>query len=136
MQNHMKVEEVTLDPIPPLKCIYAPPSIKVLFPLNQCKFSFRKFTANSIKTYTSQYRKNMIHNLSDHALTEDEFSVLTKRLSFVPNTTKTFKQETKKSWSKFKTRMLTEYFFRNNIDDKRSFKRSPVGHLLPLTTLL
>ena len=71
MQNHMKVEEVTLDPITPLKCIYAPPSIKVLFPLNQCKFSFRKFTANSIKTYTSKYRKNMIHNLSDHALTED-----------------------------------------------------------------
>ena len=123
MQNHMKVEEVTLDPIPPLKCIYAPPSIKVLFPLNQCKFPFCKFTANSIKTYTSQYRKNMIHNLSDHALTEDEFSVLTKRLSFVPNTTKTFKQETKKSWSKFKTRMLTEYFFRNNIDDKTPILR-------------
>ena len=48
------------------------------------KSSFLKFTTNSIKTYTSQCNKNMIHNLSDHTLTEDEFSVLTKGLSFVP----------------------------------------------------
>ena len=59
MQNHMKTEEIiTLEPTPPLKRIYTPPSIKVLFPLNQCKSSFRKFTANSINAYTSQYNKN------------------------------------------------------------------------------
>ena len=34
-------------------------------------------------------QQNMIHNLSDHTLTEDEFSVLTKGLSFVPSPTKT-----------------------------------------------
>ena len=91
----MKVEEVTLDPIPSLKCIYAPPSIKVLFPLNQCKSSFRKFTANSIKTNTSQYRKNMIHNLSDHALTEDEFSVLTKAYPLFPTLPKRLNKKQK-----------------------------------------
>ena len=88
MQNYMKTEEVTLEPRLPLKRIYTPPSIKVLFPLNQCKSSFRKFTTNSIKTYTSQYNKNMKHNLFDHTLTEEEFSVLTKGLSFVPTPTK------------------------------------------------
>ena len=70
----MNSEEITLEPTLPLKRIYTPPSIKVLFPLNQCKSSFRKFTANSIKAYTSQYNKNIIHNLSDHILTEDELS--------------------------------------------------------------
>ena len=72
MQSHMKTEEVTLEPTPPLKRIYTPPSIKVLFPLNQCKSSVHKFTTNSIKTYTSQYKKNMIHNLSDHTLTDKD----------------------------------------------------------------
>ena len=113
----MKTEEVTLEPTPQLKRIYTPPSIKVLFPQNQCKSSFRKFTTKSIKTYTSPYNKNMIHNLSDHTLIEDEFSVLTKGLPFVPTSTKTFK-ETNKSWNMFTTRMLTQYFFRNNIHDK------------------
>ena len=120
----MNTEEIILEPTPPLKRIYTPPSIKVLFPLNQYKSSFRKFTANSIKAYTSQYNKNIIHNLSDHILTEDELSVLTKGLSFVPTPTKTFKQDTNRSWNKFKTHMLTQYFFRNNIHDKISpFKR-------------
>ena len=50
IQNHMKTEEGTLESTPPLKPIYTPPSIKVIFPLNQCKSSFRKFTANFIKT--------------------------------------------------------------------------------------
>ena len=58
--------------------------MKVLFPQNQRKSSFRKFTTKFIKIYTSQYNKNMIHNLSNHTLTEDEFSVLTKGLSLVP----------------------------------------------------
>ena len=78
MQNQIQTEEVTLEPTPPLKRICTPPSIKVLFSINQYKSSFRKFTTKSIKTYTSQYNKNMIHNLSDHTLTEDEFSVLIK----------------------------------------------------------
>ena len=43
-----------------------------------------KFTTKSIKIYTSQYNKNMIHNLANHTLTENEFSVFTKGLSFVP----------------------------------------------------
>ena len=107
----MNTEEVTLEPTPPLKRIYTPPSIKLVFPINQCKSSFRRFTANSIKTYTSQYNKNRIHNLSDHILAEDELSVLTKGLSFVPTPTKTFKQDTNRYWNKFKTRMLTQYIF-------------------------
>ena len=96
MQNQMKTEEVTLQPTATLKRIYTPLSVKVLFPLNQCKSSFHKFTSNFIKTCTSQCNKNMIHNLSDHTLTDDEFSVLTKGLSFVPTPTKTFKKDTKK----------------------------------------
>ena len=36
----------------------------------------------------------MIHNLSNYTLTEEEFSVLIKGLSFVPTPTKTFNQET------------------------------------------
>ena len=61
----------------------------------------------------------MIHNLSDHTLTEDEFSVLLKGLFFVPTLTKTFKQEINKSSNKFKA-----YFFRSNIHDTSpSFKR-------------
>ena len=79
-----KTEEITLSPTPQLKSIYTPPLIKVLFPPNQYKSSFHKFTTKSIETYTSQYNKNMIHNLSNHTLTEDEFSVLTKGLSLVP----------------------------------------------------
>ena len=47
MQSQMKTEEVTLEPISPLKRTYTPPSIEVLFPLNQCKSSFRKFMTNS-----------------------------------------------------------------------------------------
>ena len=77
--------------------------VKVLFPQNQCKFSFCKFTTKSITTYISQCNKNMIHNVSDHTLTEGEFSVLTKCLSFVSTTTKNFKQEKNKSLNKFKT---------------------------------
>ena len=120
----MDTAEITLEPTPPLKQIYTSPSIKVLFPLNQCKSSFRKFTINSIKTYTSQYHKNIIHNFSDHTLTEDESSVLTKGLTFVPTPTKTFKQETNRSWNKFKTSILTQYSFCNNIHDKISlFKK-------------
>ena len=64
-----------------------------------------------MKPYTYQYNKNLIHNLSDHTLTEEEFSVLTKGLCFVFNPTKTFKQEINKSWSKFKKWMLKQYFF-------------------------
>ena len=65
-----------------------------------------------------------MHNLSDHILTEDELSVLTKGLSFVPTPTKTFKQDTNRSWNNFKNRMLTQYFLRNNIHDKISpFKK-------------
>ena len=124
MQNHMNSEKIILEPTPLLKRIYTLPSTKVLFPLNQCKSSFRKFVANSIKAYTSQYNENIIHNLSDHILTEDELSVFIKVLTFVPTLTKTFKQDTNRSWNKFKTHMLTQYFFRNNIHDKISpFKR-------------
>ena len=118
MQNHTMAEEATVEPTPPLKRIYTLPSIKVLFPLNQCKSLFRKFKTNSIKTYTSQYNKNMIHNLSNHKLTDHEFSVLIKGLFFVPTPTKTFKQKTYKCWDKFKTRMLTQYFFRSSTHDK------------------
>ena len=120
----MNSGEINLEPTPLLKRIYTPPSVKVLFPLNQCKSSFPKFTANSIKAYTSQYNKNITHNLPDYILTVEELSVLTKGLSFVPSPTKTFKQDTNRSWNKFKTRMLTQYFFRNNIHDKISpFKK-------------
>ena len=118
MPNHINTEEITLKSTPPLKRISTPPSVKLLFPLNQCKSLFPKFTANSIKTYTSQYNKSIIHNLSDPILTEDELSVLTKGLSFVATPTKTFKEDTNKSWNKLKTQMLTQYFFRNNIHDK------------------
>ena len=76
---------------------------KSLFPENQCKSSFHKFTTKSIKTYPSQYNKSMIHNLSNDTLTEDEFSVLTRSLSFVPTATKTFKQDINQSCNKFKT---------------------------------
>ena len=100
MQNHMKTEEVTLEPTPSLKRIYTSSWIKALFPLNQCISSFCKFMTNFIKTYTSQYNQNVIHNLSNHTLTKNEFSVLTKGLSFVSTPTKTFKQETNKSWNK------------------------------------
>ena len=49
---------------------------------------------------------------------------LTKGLSFVPTLAKTFKQDTNRSWNKFKTCMLKQYFFLNNIYDKISpFKK-------------
>ena len=77
----MKKEEVTVKPTPPLKRIYTPPSIKVVFLQNQSKSPSCKFTTKSIKIYASQYNKNMIHNLSNHRLIEDESSVVTKDLS-------------------------------------------------------
>ena len=66
--------------------------------------------ANSIKPYTSQYIKNIIHNFSDHILTEDELLVLTKTLSFVSTLSKLLNKY-KYIWKKFKVRMLTQYFF-------------------------
>ena len=80
----MNTEEIILEPTPPLKRIYTPPSIKILFPVNQCKSSFCKFTTNSIKAYTSQYKKNIIRNFSDRILTEDELLVLTKGFPVFP----------------------------------------------------
>ena len=97
MQNHVNTEEITLEPTPLSKRIYTLPSIKVLFPINQCKSFFLKFTANSIKTYTSQYNKSIIHNLSDDILAKDKLSLLTNGLSFVPTPTKTFKQDRNRS---------------------------------------
>ena len=120
MLSHTVMEEVTTESTAPLNHICAPPSIKVLFPPNQWKSSFHKFKIDSIKTYTSQHNKNMVHNFYDHTLTEDESSVLSKGFSFVPTSTKTFKQKTYKCWSEFKTRMLTQYFFRNSTNDKTS----------------
>ena len=84
MQNHIGREEATLEPTPPVKRMYRPPSIRVLFLQNQCKSSFRRLTGTTIKTYTFQYNNNMIHNFSKHTLTDAEFSVLTKDFSFVP----------------------------------------------------
>ena len=72
MQNHINPEEISLEPTPPLKRIYTPQSIKVLFPPNQSKSSFRKLRNNSIKAYISEYNKTIIHNLSDHILTVEE----------------------------------------------------------------
>ena len=80
----MNTEEIILEPTPPLKRIYTPPSIKVLFPLNQYKYSFCKFTANSIKAYTSQYNKNIIHNFSDHILTEMNYKFSPKAYPVFP----------------------------------------------------
>ena len=133
----MNTEEVTLEPTPPFKRIYTPPSINVLFPLNQCKSSFCKFTVNSIKVYTSQYNKNIIHSFSDNILTEDELSFLTKDLSFLPTPTKTFKLDTDRSWNKFKTHMLTHYFFAITFMTKSPLsRRNSIGHPLPLKTPL
>ena len=85
----MKTEEGNQEPTPSLKLIYPPPSIKVLFPLNQCKSSFCKFTAYSIKTYTSQCNKNIIHNFSDHftCTEEDLISVTTPHKKIYGNLT-------------------------------------------------
>ena len=141
MQNHKKTEEVTLEPTRPLKRIYTLPSIKVLFPLNQRKSLSRKFTINSIKTYIPQYNENMTHNPSNHTLTEDELSVLTKDLYFVHTLIKIFKQETNKSLNKFKTRMIRQCFFFVitfiiSAPPPPVLRASPVGHPLPLTTPL
>ena len=135
----MKTEEVTLEPTPPLKRIYTPPSIKVLFALNHCKSSFRKFTTNSIKTNTSQYNKNIIHNLSDHKLTEDEFSVLIKVLSFVPTPTKSCKQEANKSWKKVQgthANTIFSFVITFKISSLPFLKGNPLGHPFPLTNPL
>ena len=119
----------------PLRHLYTAPSVKILFQQKQCKSSFRKFTVKSIKTYTFQYNKNMIHKISDHALTENEFSLLTKGLSFSPTPTKTFKQEINNSWSKFKTRMLKQYFFQNSVHENHPILRENQNEYPhPLTT--
>ena len=118
MLNHTEAEEATLEHTPPLTSIYTPPSIKTLFQQHQCKSSFRKFTTKSIKTYTSKYNRNTIHNLSDHTITDEEFSFLRKGLSFVPTLRSTFQHQMNISWNRFKTRMLIQYFFRNSVHDK------------------
>ena len=57
-------------------------------------------------------------------LSEDEFSLLTKVLSFVPTRTKTSQQEIHKTWGDFKKHILKLYFFWNSIHEKPSpFKR-------------
>ena len=77
----------------------------------------------------------MIHKISDHALTENEFSLLTKGLSFSPTPTKTFKQEINNSWSKFKTRMLKQYFFQNSVHENHPILRENQNEYPhPLTT--
>ena len=133
MQNHIKKEEVTLEPTPLLKHTYTTIN-KSTLSQKQCKFSFQKFMIKAIKTYTSQYNKNMVHNLSDHT-TKNEFSVLSKGLFLVRNPTKTFKQEINKSCNKLKTRIL-KVFFCNSIHDKPPLLREDqTGYPLPLTTL-
>ena len=72
MQNRVGKKGANFDPTPALKRIYTHPSIKVLFPKNQCNSSFIKFMAKPTKTYTTQYNQNMIHDLSDHILNEVE----------------------------------------------------------------
>ena len=136
MLNHTEAEERTLDHTSPRTCIYIPPLIKALFPQHQCKSSFRKFTIKSIKTYTPKYNKNMIHNFSDHTLTEDEFSVLTKGSSFAPTPSRTFQHEMNISWNKFMTRMLTNTFFATSfmISPPPLLRGNPTGYPLPLTT--
>ena len=101
MQNRFGREGATLEPLPSLRCIYIAPSMKVLFPQNQYKASFKKFTAVTIKRCNSQHNKNTFHNISNQILTEKEFSVLTKGLSFAPTPTKTFKREITISSSNF-----------------------------------
>ena len=118
MQNHIKRKKVSIEHTPPIKHTYTPPSIKVLFGQNQCKSSLRKFATKYIKTYSYHCKNNMIYNLSDYTLAEDEFSVLTKGLSFIPIPIKTFKQEVNKSWNKLKKNTLQQNFFRNIIHDK------------------
>ena len=54
----------------------------------------------------------------------------------LPPPPKTFKQETSKSWNKFKTGKLTQYFFALTFIINHHLRASPVGHALPLTTLL
>ena len=79
----------------------------------------------------------MIYNLSYNTLTEDAYSFLIKGLPFVPTLTKTFKQETNKSWNRFKTCMLTQYFFAITFiitPPPTPLRGSPVEHPLPLTT--
>ena len=115
MQNHIGRKEEVLELTSPLRCIYTPPSINPK--LNQCKASFKKLV--TIKTYISQYNKNMIHNLSNYTRffhqTETEFSLLTKGLSFVLNPAKALIQEINKSWSKFKICTLKQYLSRKSI---------------------
>ena len=116
MQNDIKREGVTLEP--------TPPSTRICTTINKRPLPTKPMQILIPKIYdqihqsTSQYNKNIINYLSDYTLTEDEFSVLTKDLSFVSTPTKTLKQEMNKSCNKFKTRVLKQYFFCDNIHDK------------------
>ena len=83
MQIHIGKKEVTLESTPPLRRIHH----------HQLKSSSYKTNANPhleislrqpSKHTPSKHNKNMIHNLCNQVLTEEEFSVLTKGLSFVP----------------------------------------------------
>ena len=81
----------------------------------------------------------MIHNLANHThffhQTEEELSVLTKGLFFVPNPTKTLKQEIKKSWSKFKTCICwNNTFFATEFRKRNPVLRKQTGYPLSLTT--
>ena len=61
----------------------------------------------------------LIHNPSKPlTLIEEEFIALIKGLSFALAPTKAYKQEITKSWSKFKTGMLKQYFIWNSIQEK------------------
>ena len=103
MQSHMKTKEVTLEPTHPLKRIYTPPSIKSTSHKTNANLHSANSRPNPLNHIPPSTTKNMTHKLSDPTLTDDEFAALTKGLSFVPTPTKTFKQETKESWNKFKT---------------------------------
>ena len=99
----MKTKEVALEPTPPLKRICTPPSIKSSSHKTNANLHSANSRPNPINHIPPSITKNMTYNLSDHTLTDDEFADLTKGLTFVPTPTKTFKQETKESWNKFKT---------------------------------
>ena len=66
----------------------------------------------------------MIHNLSDHTLTEDEFSILTKDLSLFPPPPKSLNKKLLNPGISSRHACQDNVFFRNNIHDKPlPFKR-------------
>ena len=109
--------------------IYTIQTMKVLFPQIQCKCSFRKCVAATIKTWLAVQQKTSIIFLTTLWLRKN-CQFRPQSLFFVSTPNQTFERKITKSWRNFKTHMSKHC--RQNSRKTTSFKKKTELDIPPL----